>query len=267
MDKQNLSLGEVALTFLTSLSPEESKNKQQELNRFIQWYGKERPVGKITPLEIENYAGWITKSTGDATKKLEPVKDFLTYVKKEKLVKATLATHLRIKKTDSKTRLRAKARQEIILTPEDYDKLKAQLATLQEDRFRVAEDLHRAALDKDFRENAPLQAAREERDQIESRIREIQTALASGVLVQEEEEEERPKEVTVKLGSKVIIRDVASGVQLTYTLATKNNANPAKSKISIVSPIGKALLKQRKGAVVKVLAPIGELRYKIESIE
>ena len=264
MDKQSLTLGEVALSYLTSLPPEESQDKQQEVNKFILWYGKQRPASKITPREIETYAGWVASSTSDATKKLEPVRDFLTYIKKEKLVKSSLATHLRIKQASTKTTPRAKPKQQVALTSEDYANLKAQLATLEADRRNIAEELHRAASDKDFRENAPLQAAREQRDQIESKIAEIQSALRTGVLVQEEEPTE---EVTVRLGSKVVLHDVASGAKLTYTLVTKNDANPAKSKISIVSPIGKAVLNQRQGDLVKVIAPAGELRYQIESIE
>lgn len=259
-----MTLGEVALSYLTSLPPEESQNKQQEVNKFILWYGKQRPASKITPREIETYAGWVASSTSDATKKLEPVRDFLTYIKKEKLVKSSLAIHLRIKQASTKTTPRAKPKQQVALTSEDYANLKAQLATLEADRRNIAEELHRAASDKDFRENAPLQAAREQRDQIESKMAEIQSALRTGVLVQEEEPAE---DVTVRLGSKVVLHDVASGAKLTYTLVTKNDANPAKSKISIVSPIGKAVLNQRQGDLIKVIAPAGELRYQIESIE
>lgn len=264
MDKQSLSLGQVALSFLTSLPPQESQDKQQEVNKFILWYGKERPVSKITPREIETYAGWVASSTGDATKKLEPVRDFLTYVKKEKLVKSSLATHLRIKQASTRATLPGKPKQQVALTSEDYVHLKAQLATLEENRRQIADELRRAAADKDFRENAPLQAAREQRDQIEAKIREIQSALSTGVLVQEEEPTE---EVIVRLGSKITLRDVASGVKLTCTLVTKNDADPAKGKISMVSPTGKACLNQHQGDVIKVIAPAGELCYEIESIE
>jgi transcription elongation factor GreA len=80
--------------------------------------------------------------------------------------------------------------------------------------------------------------------------------------------EEKPtEESAVRLRSKVILLDIASGRKLTYTVVTKNEANPAKNKISIVSPLGKALLNQRQGNVVKVIAPAGELCYQIEQIE
>ncbi len=259
-----MSLGEAVLNFLTSLPPEESKVKQQELNKFLLWYGKDRPVNKISPLEIETYGAWITKSTGDAQKRLEPLKEFFVYLKKEKYIKVGLATHLRAKKAPVKARSRAAVKQETVLTPEDYEKLKTQLASLEEDRYHIAQDLRRAAADKDFRENAPLQAAREQRDQIEARIRSIQTAMATGVLVQTEEASE---EAIVRLGSKVTLQDITSGDKITYTLVTRNESDPNKSKISIVSPIGKALLNQRQGNQVKVVVPAGELHYQIDSVE
>lgn len=265
MDNQGLSLGEVSFSFLTSLPPEESQDKQQEINKFILWYGKDRPVSKITPLEIESYAGWAASSTSDATKKLQPVKNLLTYLKKGKLTKTNLATHLRVKQPSTKNKVRARPpKEQVMLTSDDYIQLKAQLAALEEDRRLIAEDLRLAAADKDFRENAPLQAAREQRDHIEARIRGIQTALSTGVLVQQEETEEV---MVVKLGSKITLRDLSSGAQLTYILATKNEAKPAKNKISIVSPIGKACLNQSQGDIVKVFAPVGELSYQIECIE
>jgi transcription elongation factor GreA len=166
-------------------------------------------------------------------------------------------------KASPKTALPTKPKQQVALTPEDYVQLKSQLAALEEERGRIAEELRRAAADKDFRENAPLQAAREHRDQVEAQIRQLQATISTGVVVEEKPAEES----AVRLRSKVTLCDIASGKKLTYTLVTKNEANPAKNKISIVSPLGKALLNQRQGNVVKVIAPAGELCYQIEQIE
>ena len=260
MDKQ--SLGEAALSFLISLSPLERTDKQQEVNRFVLWYGKERLISQITPLEVANYAQWVGSSSGDAAKKLEPVRAFLIYAKKEGLVETNLASQLRVRLTSPKTR-QFKPKQRVTLTAGGYAQLKTQLATLEEERVRIAEDLRQAAADKDFRENAPLQAAREQRDQIEARIRELQAAVSTAAVV-----EEKPAEdLVVGLGSKVTLRHTVSGERLTYTLVSKNEANPAENKISIASPLGKALLNQHQGDVVKVIAPAGELHYQIERVE
>ena len=261
MDEQGLSLGEVAFSFLSSLPPEEGKDKQQEVNRFVLWYGKERPINQITPLEVANYAQWVGSSS-DATRRLEPVRAFLAYAKREGFVKANLASQLRVRPTSAKTPLMPGPKQRVALTAEDYAELKSKLATLEEERGRIAEELRQAAADKDFRENAPLQAAREQRDQIEAQMRELRAALSAAAVV----EEKAAEELVVRLRSRVILR-TPSGEKLTYTLVPKSQANPAENKISIDSPIGKALLNQHQGDIVKVIAPVGELRYQIERIE
>lgn len=267
MDRPGFSLEELALAFLTSLPAEERKEKQQELNRFVLWYGKGRPIGQITPAEVANYADSVGTSPSDAVKsvkRLEPVRALLAYAKKQKLIKTSLASHLRIKQASSKSNLPSKPKQQVSLTAADYAQLKSQLASLEEERIRVAEEMRIAASDKDFRENAPLHAARERRDHIEARMNAIKMAIANGVLVGAE----RPAEnLTVKFGSKAILRNLASGKQQTYTLVTKNEADPTNGKISIASPLGKALLNQPLGAEVKVIAPAGEIRYQIERIE
>ncbi len=264
MDKPDLSLEEAALAFLTSLPAEERREKQQEVNRFVVWYGKDRRVSQMTPVAVASYADSVGTAGGDTARRLEPVRALLTYARKERLIKASLAPHLRVKQAASKTSVASKPKPQTALTSDDYAQLKSQLASLQEDRIRVAEEMRIAAADKDFRENAPLQAAREKRDHIEARMQEIQATIANGVVV----EAGRPAEtLTVKLGCRVVVRDLNTDKELTYTLVTKNEADPISGKISIISPIGKALLNQACGASVRVVAPARELRYQIERIE
>ncbi len=264
MVEEALSLEELALRFLTSLPTEERADKQQEVNRFVLWYGKERSVSHITPTEIETYAQWTAASTGDVNKKLEPVRALLTYAKKERLLKTSLAPHLRIKQAHAKGALARKPKQQIALTANDHAELKTQLAALEEERVVVAEEMRVAAADKDFRENAPLHAARERAAHIEARMNDIQTSLTTGVIVDSEKQAES---LTARLGSTVILVEMATGEKRTYTLATKNEADPYNGKISIISPLGKAVLNQHEGDVVKVVAPVGEILYKIEKID
>ena len=70
---QNLSLEKAALSFLTTLPPEERIEKQQEVNKFTLWYGKERSVNRITAQEVANYADSVVASTGDAVKKYNEI--------------------------------------------------------------------------------------------------------------------------------------------------------------------------------------------------
>ena len=261
---QSLSLEEAVLSFLTTLPPQGRIEKQQEVNRFAIWYGKDRPANRITALEVANYAESVAASTGDAAKKLEPVKAFLSYAKKEGIIGTSLAPHLRIRQTSQKTPSHIKSKQRVALTAEGYTQLKAQLAALEKERLQIAEELRLAAEDKDFSENAPLDAAKEHRDRVDARIKELQAAINTAMVVGEEKPAE---DLRVRLRSKVILRDIASGTKLTYTLLTKNESNPAENKISIDSPMGKALLSQHQGDIVKVIAPVGELSYQIERIE
>jgi transcription elongation factor GreA len=264
MAEEALSLEDLALRFLTSLPTEERTDKQQEVNRFVLWYGKERSISHITPTEVETYAQWTAASTGDINKKLEPVRSLFHYAKKERLLKTSLAPHLRIKQAQTKGPARRKPQQQITLTANDHAELKTQLAALEEERVLVAEEMRIAAADKDFRENAPLHAARERAAHIEARMNDIQASLATGVVV---DTEQQPETLAAKLGSTVVLVEMATGEKRTYTLATKNEANPANGKISIVSPLGKAVLFQREGDVIKVVAPAGEILYKIEKID
>jgi transcription elongation factor GreA len=264
MAEEALSLEDLALRFLTSLPTEERNDKQQEVNRFVLWYGKERSISHITPTEVETYAQWIAASTSDLNKKLEPVRALFHYAKKERLLRTSLAPHLRIKQAHTKGPARKPQQlQQTALTASDHAELKSQLAALEEERVRVAEEMRIAAADKDFRENAPLHAARERAAHIEARMNDIQASLTTGVVV---DTEQQPETLAAKLGSTVVLVETATGEKRTYTLATKNEANPANGKISIISPLGKAVLNQHEGDVVKVVAPAGEILYKIEKI-
>ena len=264
-EQQNMSLSEAVTIFLATLSPEQKQESQQELNRFVRWYGGERPINELNAREIGNYGDNISAYVTDPVKKLEPVRSFLSYARKKKLVEISLAPHLRV----SKAKLSRSARRSAVeispvsLTPEGYATLESELETLKSERPRIAEQLRRALADKDFRENAPLEAARERQGHIEARIRELEAVLKGATIA---EEEPNPLQ-TAGIGCTVSLRDLSSGEQLRYTLVSPTEADPAGGKLSIASPTGKALLYKETGAVVEVIAPVGTLRYQIDDIK
>ena len=100
--KQDLTLGEVALSFLASLPPEQREKSQQEITRFILWYGKERAIVNLTAPEVDDYAKSVAASSSDPSEKLTPVRAFLSYAKKEGFTQTNLATHLKVKKGSPK---------------------------------------------------------------------------------------------------------------------------------------------------------------------
>ncbi len=260
---QNHSLEELATRYLFSLPESERAGNGQEINRFLFWFGRERRVAELSIPEVAKYAEQI--SATDPLRNLEPVRAFLQYAKKEKLTSSNLAAHLRVKKAPTKPEGLGKKppRQAQSLSPEGYAKLEAELAALKGERSRLAEELHLAAADKDFRENAPLEAVREEKGRQEARIRELDSILQSAI-IDTGERRELSKIVT---GHTVIIRDLDSDTELRYTLVNPSEVNPMQGKISIASPMGKALLGRGEGEVIEVTAPVGMFHYLIERVE
>ena len=263
MGKQDLTLAQTATIFLASLTPQDRELAQQEVNKFVHWYGTERPIDRLAAQEVASYAGRMDASSANVSKRLEPVKAFLSYAKKEGFTPTNLAVHLRVKKSSPKQGASKKGYVEkFSLTPQGHQELKDELSALQKERLNIAEEIHRAAADKDFRENAPLDAAKDHQGMIEGRIRQLETILRSAVVANTQ-----VATTIVALRTTVTLQALPSGEELRYTLVNSSEASPAKGKLSVTSPTGKALLGRRMGEVVEVAAPAGRLRYRIEMIE
>ena len=160
----NLPLNKAYSQYVSGLKENRKKGISQDLNRFVRWCGSSGPISALTPQTVASYCEWLGRSGGDVAKKLDPVKKFLTYLKNEEMVKVSLATHARVPKNKALARIarRQKAAPDIAqLTQEGFKRLTKQLETLKEERTRVVSDIGRAMEDKDFRENAPLDAAKE----------------------------------------------------------------------------------------------------------
>ena len=256
-----LTIGDAATRFLSSLSPEERGTTQQEVQRFVRWYGWERPLSRLTPPEVANFAERIASSTQNPGPKLEPVRTFLLYAKSQKLTSTNMAAHLRLKKSGAKAAsFRRTAAPPPSLTTEGAEEMKRDLQALQQERQGVVQQVRTAREDKDFRENAPLEAARERLSHLDSRIRSIESALGGNVVGSNTLSARR-----AGLGSRVTISD-SNGASAIYTLVDPSEASLAKGKISVTSPLGQALLSKKEGQDVEVKAPGGKLRYHLETI-
>jgi len=263
MTERKLSLAQAAIQFLAGLPPQARDESHQDVNRFIRWYGMERPLRELSAHEVANYAARMEGSSANVVKRLEPVKAFLAYAKKEGLTTTNLAVHLKPKKGSPKQTASIRRRpQRVALTAQGHQELRAELVALEAERANIAEEIRKAAADKDFRENAPLDAAKDHQGKVEARIRELTEILKSGIVAADE-----VNTAKADLGCIVILCDLSSNEELRYTLVHPSEVNPAKGKISVASPTGKALLDRCKGEVVEVAAPIGKIRYRIEGIE
>jgi len=257
-------LAEAATDFLSSLPAEERDECRQELNKFVRWCGTERLLCDLAAPEVANYAQSIDVPSVNAAKKIVPVKAFLTYAKKKGLTDSNLSVHLRVKKVTPKKGPQHHRPRPVItnMTEEGYHKLEVELTSLKEERPNIAESIRKAAADKDFRENAPLDAAKEHQGMIEARIRELEHTLKTSAI-----KTEKTDSTKVSIGSTVILLDISNNEELRYKLVNPREANPLKGKLSAESPTGKALLSRTQGETIEVAAPAGTLQYRIRKIE
>ncbi|MFC1921253.1 transcription elongation factor GreA [Chloroflexota bacterium] len=264
-DSQNPNLGEGASAYIAGLSPEKRGASQKEVYSFIRWFGRERDFSGLTAAEIDIYAERLSRSDTDYTTKLGLVRGFLMHAKKKGWSKTNLATHLKARKgkTGRRSSSEPTANETISLTQEGYDKLVDEIAALKDARIEVIEETRKAAADKDFRENAPLHAARERRGQIEGRLMELEATFKAAVVI-DKTKKTGPK---VALGNSVVLRDSDSKAESRYTLVSSNEVDPVNGKISTASPIGKAIIDKLQGDKVEISTPAGKLHYEIKLIE
>lgn len=251
------TLAEAADAFLAHLPVEERGKVQAELLKFVRWLGSSRQVKDVSPVDVASYGELITQSAA------KPLRSFLTCIRKQSSSDVALAPHLRAKKTSSKTIAvwHTGNQGQVTLTAEGYAKLDKELAELKGQRSQVMEDIQIAAADKDFRENAPLAAAREQKAHLDGRIKEIEATLNQAKIVGEDRDTTK-----AKFGDTVVLRDLSSGKESSYILVDPHEANPAKGRLSVASPLGKAILDKQTGQTVEVAAPAGTFCCRIESI-
>jgi len=139
----------------------------------------------------------------------------------------------------------------------------AELENLKARSKELILEIQRAAADKDFRENAPLHAAKEERGHIEGRIKELEETLRVATIL----EDKKPSGNKSGVGDCLLLGDLESGEDYRYTIVDPREVDALKGKISLASPLGRALLGKRPGDVVEFKAPAGKLKFRIKNIE
>jgi transcription elongation factor GreA len=153
--------------------------------------------------------------------------------------------------------------QEIYLTPEGAEKLKAELEELKgPQRQEMARRLRSAIQMGDLSENADYHKAKEDQGFMEGRIQELEYTLRNAIII---DTSAAPGDV-VQVGSRVTVQE-DDYPEETYWLVGINEADPRNGKISNESPIGKVLLGGRVGDEVTVKTPGGMIKLKILKIE
>ena len=259
-----LSLNKAFQIYVRQMPQDTKKTAQPEIAKFVRWLGGDRLISSIVPSEIGEYNEIFGAKTAtrDATERLSAVKLFLTFLKKKEHININLAQHLRLRKSRTaalKVSTNPEQTRSIRLTQSGYNEMKKQLTQLQNERVKIVEDIQRAAADGDVRENAPLEAAREAQGMAVGKIQEIEATLKVAVIIDAKNEDRN----RVHIGSKFELSDTTSTKVFKYQLVEPNEANPLASKISILSPVGSAILGKMLGDEIKVKTPRGEQVYKI----
>lgn len=265
--QQSIRLQELATQYLSSLAPDVRQHQQPEVNRFVHWFGGERPVGELRAHDVATYAEGIAGNVADLPQRLETIRAFLAFARKAKATDTNLATHVRLRKAGPAPAPSPPGNDlpdEVHLTAEGRAALLEELERLKAERPRVTADIRRAMADKDFRENAPLEAAKDRQAHLEARIRELESVLQRAVTL---EDKAGVDGEAAGIGSTVVLRNLKSGQEMRYTLVSPSEVDPRQGKISIESPVGRALLQRRPGDEVEVAAPAGILRFRIERVE
>ena len=269
--EQSLSISEALTRFVAAKkSAKTAQQSHQELGRFVAWVGRERKVSELSPIEVAEYAQQIGLGGSESVHRLSPVKVFLAYWKDQGWIVNGLASHLRVPRTRrttaAKTSSRTNGRTAVTgsqLSQEGYDRLVTQLDDLKDQRALVLDDIKRAMADKDFRENAPLDAAKDQQGIVELRIRELEASINNAQILPEGASS---KVARSSVGAKVTLKDTNSGKTLAYTLVDVREADVTQGKISTSSPVGQALLDRMVGEEVTINVPKGTLRYLVQRI-
>jgi transcription elongation factor GreA len=257
----DVTLTDAAQRYAESVKDTSRQSALAELNRFVRWYGQDRPLGQLRGHEVSLYADVLGPAGPDASRRADYIRSFLVYLKKQGLTETNLGTHLRLRKGGPKgTGAQAQQPATVQLTAAGIEALKTEREVLVGQRAGVREDIRHAMLDKDFRENSPLDAAKEKQGHLEARIREIEAMLKRAVVVEESAGDR------VQVGATVMVRNLASDRVSRYVIVGPTEANAADGKISSASPVGRSLIDRIVGDEVEVSAPAGTMRFRVEQI-
>jgi transcription elongation factor GreA len=153
---------------------------------------------------------------------------------------------------------------ELVITSKGFERLNRELDRLKsEERRRVADRLHGAATSEaNLAQNMEYLDAREEKVQLERRISLLRKRLRSARVVDPCLGNGR-----VDVGERVRVREVISGHALELELVGQLEADVAAGRVSVASPLGRALVGLREGEIAEVDAPRGSLDFEVLAVE
>jgi transcription elongation factor GreA len=149
------------------------------------------------------------------------------------------------------------------MTPNGYARLEAELKRLKTvERPQNVKEIEAARAHGDISENAEFEAAKERQAQLEGRIRTIEDRLARAQVI--DASGQSPD--AVRFGATVVLMDVESGEEVSYTIVGEDESDASNGRISVTSPVARALMGKPVDELVRVRVPRGTREFEIREI-
>lgn len=154
--------------------------------------------------------------------------------------------------------------QKVPMTVAGAEKLREELTRLTKtERPKIISAIAEARAHGDLKENAEYHAAREQQSFVEGRILEIESKLSSAQVIDVTTMENEGK---VIFGSTIKLTN-GNGTDITYKIVGEDEADIKQDKISVTSPVARALIGKYEGDIVDVVTPEGSTKYEILEVE
>ena len=149
------------------------------------------------------------------------------------------------------------------LTSEGFKRLQDELSELKTTKTaEITERLAEARAQGDLSENSEYDDAKEAQAKNEARIKEIEALLKDATIINEDD----ISKTNVSLGSTVTLRDEETKEEVEYSIVNATEEDIFENRLSVDSPVGKAIVGKKKGQTVTVTTPAGAFKYKIVKI-
>jgi transcription elongation factor GreA len=257
-----MTLSDAAARYIATLKAGEAQQASPVVSRFVQWFGADRRTTDLKGPDVERFVEESAGRGGSQGRRVEALRPFLAHLKSAGLTSTNLGTAIKLRKSEASMSAAEDANQ-VQMTREGYEALQKEHEDLIGMRPQIAEALRLAMADKDFRENAPLDAARDQQAHVEAQIRRVEELIKRAVIV----EGPAGGSGAARVGCFVSVTNLQTEQQTRYKLVSPSEVNLKEGKISVASPVGKALVDRVKGDEVSVSVPAGVIKLRVDSVE
>ena len=149
------------------------------------------------------------------------------------------------------------------MSEEGYKNLLAELKQLESvERPKIVAAIAEARDKGDLSENAEYDAAKEAQGMLEMKINQLKATISDAKII----DTSKLKADTVQILSKVELKNVKTGMKMTYTIVAESEANLKECKISVNTPIAQGLLGKKVGDIAEIAIPQGKVNLEVVNI-